>query len=90
MMTVRAADDLLVTEFGDELVILNLKDGVYYGLAGVGVHVWALVKEPTDIAAICDEITARFEVDRAECERDIRALVDALASNGLVRVVEVA
>ena len=36
---------------GDEVVLLNLRDGVYYGLDGVGARVWTLVQEPRTVAA---------------------------------------
>ena len=31
---------------GDEAAILNLKDGVYYGLDPVGARIWKLVQTP--------------------------------------------
>ena len=78
--------DLLATSFGSEIVILNLRDGVYYGLEDVGVRIWQLVQKPTTIAAIREAIVAEYDVDAARCERDVRALVGELASKGLVQL----
>jgi hypothetical protein len=83
-----ATDDLLSTEFSREFVILNLKDGVYYGLEEVGARVWELLQSPVTVRAICDAISAEYDVASARCERDTRSLVDDLVSRGLVTVRE--
>jgi hypothetical protein len=83
-----AAGDLLTSEFGAELVILNLRDGVYYGLEDVGARIWSLLREPVTLGAIRDALVAEDDVDPARCEQDLRALIRALVSKGLVRVLE--
>ncbi len=83
-----AAEDLLVTEFGAELVVLNLRDGVYYGLEDVGARIWRLIQEPVTVAAICDVVASEYDVERVSCEADTRALLGELAARGLVEVRE--
>lgn len=83
-----AAGDLLVTEFGAELVVLNLRDGVYYGLEDVGARIWRLLQEPVTVAAICDVIVSEYDVEPMCCEQDTRALLGELAARGLVEVRE--
>jgi hypothetical protein len=81
-----AASDLLATGFGTEVVILNLGDGVYYTLDEVGGRVWSLLSSPVTLQTICDVLVSEYEVGRPDCERDVRELIDALASRGLVEV----
>jgi hypothetical protein len=86
--TVVAAGDLLASEFGDELVILNLRDGVYYGLEDVGARIWKLLQKPVSVIAICDEIVAEYDVEPRRCERDLRSLLGELLAKGLVEIRE--
>jgi hypothetical protein len=88
-VTVVGASDLLTSDFGAELVILNLQDGVYYGLEDVGARIWSLLQKPTTIAAIREVILSEYEVEPARCEQDLRTLLERLISKGLVRVQEV-
>jgi hypothetical protein len=81
-----ANDDVLTTKFGDEVVILNLRDGVYYGLEDVGARVWQLLERPVTVAAIRDALVSEFEVAPGRCERDVSALVASLSERGLVRI----
>jgi hypothetical protein len=81
---VSAAADVLVSEFGDELVLLNLRNGVYYGLEGVGARVWALVQEPISVSELCDAIVGEHDVERPRCDADVEALLRDLAAQGLI------
>ena len=84
--TVVAASDLLASEFGDELIILNLRDGVYYGLEDVGTRIWQLLQRPISVPALRDALVTEFEVDPVRCEHDVRILLAELADKGLVEI----
>ena len=81
-----AASDVLASEFDDELVLLDLRDGVYYGLEHVGARVWALVQQPIAVRAIGEAIVTEYDVDPARCAHDLHALLTELAAKGLVEV----
>lgn len=81
-----AARDQVSAELEGEAVILNLADGVYYGLDGVGAHVWELLAEPRAVSELRDAVVAAFEVDAATAERDLLALLEELAARRLVEV----
>jgi hypothetical protein len=83
-----AAGDLLASDFGAEQVILNLQDGVYYGLEDVGARIWQLLQKPTTIPAIVAALVREYDVDPARCERDLRALLGDLVARTLVEVRE--
>lgn len=81
-----ADSEVLSTELGNEVVLLNLRDGVYYGLDDVGARIWALLRQPVSVRMICDAILAEYEIDADRCERDVRAVVADLARCGLISV----
>jgi hypothetical protein len=83
-----ASDDLLASDFDHELVILNLRDGVYYGLQDVGARIWKLVQQPVTLKGIRDVLVSEYDVDPVRCERDVRALLEALMERGLVKMQE--
>jgi Coenzyme PQQ synthesis protein D (PqqD) len=85
---VAAADEILVSDFGDELVLLNLRDGVYYGLDGPGARVWMLLKRPITLKAIQDALIAEYDVEAARCAKDVKSLLTDLVARGLAEVQE--
>ena len=76
-------------ELEGEAVVLNLKDGVYFGLNPVGSRVWSLLKEaPKSMAELRQAILAEYDVGYEECDRDLRSLLDALREHGLIKISE--
>ena len=84
--TVVVAHDVLSTELGSEHVMLNLRDGTYYGLDEVGSAVWKLLQSPVTVAQICDAILDTYEVDADRCRRDVVRLLTELVERGLVEI----
>lgn len=81
-----AAEGRVSSEIGDEVAILDLKAGTYYGLDAVGAQVWELVQVPKSVGEIRDIFLEEYDVEPARCERDLLALLERLAQEGLIRV----
>jgi hypothetical protein len=68
------------------IVILSLKDGMYYELKEVASRVWSLIQQPTSIQAVLDALLEEYEVEAGRCEADLIALAEDLSKRGLVEI----
>lgn len=84
--TVVAAEDQVSSDLGGETAILDLKAGMYYGLDDVGARVWDLIQEPRDVGEVRDTLLEEYDVAPERCERDLLALLQRLADEGLIVV----
>jgi hypothetical protein len=75
---------VLARQVGDESVMLDLEKGAYFGLDPVGARVWQLLAEGMTLAQACDRLLEEYEVSREDIERDVIALAEHLAANGLI------
>ena len=82
------ARDVLASEFGTEHVLLNLKNGTYYGFEDVGGEIWRMLQTPVSFGSLCSAVAETFEVDADTCRRDLRHFVGDLVANGLVKVTD--
>jgi len=78
--------DQISTDLGDEVVILDLKASMYYGLNAVGARIWSLIQEPRTIEEIRDALVSEYEVEPERCESDLIALLQSLADAELIEV----
>lgn len=86
---VRASAEQVSSQLGEEVVIMNMKDGTYYGLDGAGALVWTVLQEgPRSVAALCDAVVAEYEVPRDQCVQDLVELLNDLIAEGIVELVE--
>lgn len=70
-----------------EIVILSVERGSYYGLDDIGSEIWEKLANPTRIGAICDALAEKYEADRPAIERDVLALLEQMATEGLISIV---
>jgi len=80
------AKDQVSCGLADEAAIVNLKNGVYYGLDSVGARIWNAMREPVTVAQIRDALLGEYEVEPLALERDIRSFLVQLADQGLIEI----
>jgi Coenzyme PQQ synthesis protein D (PqqD) len=83
---ISVAKEQVSTELGGEAVILNLKTGVYYGLDQVGARIWNLIQERKTLGQLMATLLAEYEVEPAQLEADVRALLDKLFESDLIEI----
>lgn len=86
--TVVATKEQASADLGGEAAILNLKNGVYYGLDPVGSRIWTLIQEPRTVGEVREMLLEEYDVDADRCERDLLALLRQLAENNLIDIVD--
>ena len=70
---------------GDEAAIVNLKNGVYYGLDSVGARIWSAIRQPITFGQIRDALVAEYDVEPRALESDIRDFLAAALRTGTDR-----
>ena len=78
--------DQLSTRLGEEIVILGLRDSVYYGLSDVGARIWDLIQTPRTVDEILNTLVAEYEVTGADAASDLGRLLRELETRGLVAI----
>lgn len=81
-----ASSEQVFSNLDGEAVILNLRDEKYYGLDPIGARIWSLIQQPATVSEVCGTLMREYEVEAAQCECDVLALLQSLADVGLVEV----
>ena len=84
--TVVAVKEQVSTGLDGEAVILQLKQGIYYGLDSVGMRVWDMVRVPRKVSEIRDSLVKEYPVQPDRCRRDLLVLLGQLKEAGLIDV----
>jgi hypothetical protein len=67
-----------------ELVVINLRNGLYYSSTGVGVRIWEGVEKGASVNDISDDIVRHFDVDAARAAADTAAFIEKLQAEALI------
>lgn len=77
-------EEVVWTDLGDEVVILNLQTGIYFGLEQVGARVWKLIADGNARDQITDIVAGEYSAPRDGIQRDIEELLSDLSREGLL------
>jgi hypothetical protein len=79
-----ASAEHVACQLDEEMVILSLQTGEYYGLDGVSVSVWELLQQPRTVHEVRDALLAEFDVSQEECEQQLMNLLRDMAELKLI------
>ena len=79
--------DHVVTRLVDGLtVLLDVDSGRTFSLDDIGTRAWQALIEAPSVQAAVEQLQREYEAEPGELERDLRALIDRLASAQLLQV----
>lgn len=83
-MKIQISEQILTQTIDDELVVLNLETGRYFGLQAIGHHVWRLLEELRDSEQAIDALLRAYDADEVTLRRDVDELLANLIAAHLV------
>lgn len=80
----KITDQVIANSVGDEIVVLHLTNGTYFGLDPVGALVWETLANGGHPRRACDLILERYDIDCGTAEADVREFLGELAEGDLI------
>ena len=84
---VKKTSDQVSCMLDNEVAILNVDRARYFGLQGVGAHIWEALQQPRSVGEICDGVMEEFDVASEVCRADVSRFIVSLRDAGLVEIV---
>jgi hypothetical protein len=81
------AGEAITAAVDEELVMMDVQAGKYYGLNTVGAEIWQLLESPISVQDLCTTLTQSFEVPSERCTAEVLQFLEQLHTKGLVYVV---
>ena len=80
--------DVIATALSNqEMVLLHMATQQYYTLNETGTQIWEGVAKAQSLAEIGQGLEMRYDIDLAQAEQQVVALVTGLAAEDLIQVV---
>lgn len=80
------SETLLSNNLGDDVVMMDIEQGAYYGLEEVAARIWELTEKPVSVASICETLTAEYDVPKQKCEQEVEKFLDDLLNRNVVQI----
>ena len=86
--TVAVKQRLVSADLGEEVILLHLDNGLYFGLGNVGARIWQLLEKPVKVGEIERVLLEEYDVDPDTCHAEVGNLLNKLVEENLVEVTE--
>jgi PqqD family protein of HPr-rel-A system len=77
-------DSVVSAELDDEVILLNVETGIYFGLDAIGTEIWSALKQGPSEEDIFAQLLEAYEVEPEQLRQDILSFLDKLREQGLV------
>ena len=81
---IRVNESVVSAELDNEMVLLNVETGIYFGLDQIGTQIWSMLVAGEDEASIMDRLLSDYDVEPDQLLTDVKEFVDLLETKGLV------
>ncbi len=81
-------NEVFANEIDNEVVMMHIKTGKYYGLDDIGSRLWERMKEKIQVGELIGQLLEEYEVSEEECAKDVLEILVELQSNELIKTEE--
>ncbi|MBP1967049.1 lasso peptide biosynthesis PqqD family chaperone [Paenibacillus aceris] len=76
----------IVSDMGEEKVMLSIHNGKYYNLGPIGGLIWDMINEPVTIELLVNKLIVEYEVEKSVCENQVLSFLEQLRKEGLISI----
>jgi hypothetical protein len=80
---------LEVSDVDGELVVLNLDDGCYYAIEGIGADIWGLVEAGATRDTVVSALKWQYDMDHEKVRLEVASFLDKLVDEDLLIATEI-
>ena len=78
------SDEVMTASVHDEIVMMDIESGHYYGLDDIGSEIWERLEARRTFGDLIDSLVVDYDAERAVIADDVRKLLMAMAEHGVV------
>lgn len=79
-------DEILSTELDQEVALMSIDAGAYYGLKGTARSIWEILETPVSFSDLVARLVEEYKVSPEDCAADVQEFLRQMEQEHLLRV----
>lgn len=75
---------VLANKVGDEVVMMDMEKGKYFGVNKTGSYIWQLLEQPATIGELCDRLVADFGISKEQCTNELKPFIEQMQKENII------
>ena len=71
---------------GEDVVMVNVDKGEYYGVSDVAREIWDAIESPKKVSDLIEGLATNYDVERSLCEKETLLFLEELLTERLLRI----
>lgn len=81
-------NEIVFSQMDDEIVMMNLEKGEYYGISPVGSRIWELLETPQTVDDICRTLCKEYAVSPEKCTEEVLIFITQMKEKNIITIIE--
>lgn len=77
--------EIIQSKIADEVVMLDVESGFYFGLNSVGSIIWNHLEKPITFDELIASLIGQFDIDKETCQKDTMEFIVQLLEKNIIR-----
>jgi len=86
--TIMRDSEVATAAVNDEVFMLSIRLGTYFGFNGTGSEIWRLLAQPRRVSELYEALSTIFDADIESITRETSPFLQTLLDRRLVRIVD--
>ena len=82
--TLERNPEIINSKIDDEVVMMSIEDGKYYGLDNTGSQIWNILESPQTISHIITQLMDSFDVSEDQCLKDCIPFIEDMLDKNIL------
>jgi hypothetical protein len=78
---------IIQSAIGDEVVMLDMDSGFYFGLNSVASIIWGKLEKEISFEEIIAELLEEYNIDQFTCENETEIFLNQLLEKNIIKLV---
>jgi hypothetical protein len=78
---------IIQSAIGDEVVMLDMDSGFYFGLNSVASIIWGKLEKEISFEEIISELLEEYNIDQFTCENETEIFLNQLLEKNIIKLV---
>ena len=83
---IKRNNEVFASEIDEEIVMMNIQSGKYYGMDAIGSRIWELIDEKIRVKDIISTLLEEYDVTEEQCRKDVLDFLNELYDQQLVEI----
>jgi hypothetical protein len=78
--------NVIAAEADQDLIMVSIATGYYYGVSDVAREIWDTIERPTKVSDLVDSLSMNYDINSRACEEQTLSFLEALLAEDLLQV----